>query len=63
MKEIVTFKAKFIGQNGSMGFVNGKNYYLDIWIDDSIIWIRNKKTICPYETMIGMLKNWDFNVN
>lgn len=53
-------KAIFIGTNGSLGFVTGKEYDLHIFTRNGYIWIQDGLTPCPYATMRALLKNWQF---
>jgi len=61
-------KAKFIGQNGSMGFEKGEIYTIETEIGE-IEGFRNKKIAlwvhtsnglkCPYDNLERMLENWE----
>lgn len=63
-------KAKFIGENGSMGFKKGKIYDLNCDIKPGT-WHNNKrrafiylyskcdKSWCPYESLEAVLANWE----
>ena len=55
-------RAVFIGQDGSMGYRNGQSYDLMIMIRDRRIWVSSQyASICPYDTMRALLKNWKFD--
>lgn len=51
--------AKFIGENGSLGYIHGKVYNLAI--DKNTIYLngKNNNHECPYQTIESFLKNWD----
>jgi hypothetical protein len=56
-------KARFIGKNGSMGFIHDMDYWIEItqashspyWI-----WVRELNTgrKCPYANMKKLRENW-----
>ena len=54
-------KAKFIGKNGSMGFVTNKIYELKSTCENGHIVIRtiDKKLWCPYSSIESFLRNWE----
>lgn len=49
-------KAKFIGQDGSMGFKKGEDY--NLFLFGNIIIEYKSKTRCPYGSVESFLKNW-----
>lgn len=50
---------KFIGRNGSMGFMNGQIYNLKLYQDNKgKIVIESNKGYCPYSSMESFNKNW-----
>ena len=57
---MMTESAIFIGQNGSMGFLFGVRYTLDIEIVNHRIWVHCGMKSCPYAILSALQKNWDF---
>lgn len=53
-------KAKFIGDNHSMGFEYGRVYHLKSEVNNGCIVIKdiNGKLWCPYSSMESFLANW-----
>lgn len=52
-------KLKFIGQNGSMGLINGKTYDVKITSKDYYIWVEwGFCKVCPYDSPQSFAKNW-----
>lgn len=54
-------RARFIGDDCSMGFRRGEKYDLVTSIEGPYITIRNKETgkWCPYSSLEAFLSNWD----
>lgn len=61
-------KAKFIGENGSMGLKNEKVYRIWMKRDDQYIWVHwsdrrlfsySKTGKCSYSNMEEVLENWE----
>lgn len=52
-------KAKFIGKDGSMGFVNGRVYSIEICTFDGMIWVKWGCVICPYTSLKTLTQNWE----
>ena len=58
--------AKFIGQDGSLGFRTGRKYIINIERDNNNNWIWVKELFgrsCPYQSMNTLKKNWDIPSN
>ena len=57
-------RAKFIGEDGSMGFRTGKTYLVSITYDDYNGWYWLKAwpsgLYCPYGSWIKLEDNWAF---
>ena len=54
-----TIQMMFIGQNGSMGYINGKVYDISLSTSDGMIWLNCKGHLdCPYQSISSLLKNW-----
>lgn len=54
--------ARFIGQDGSMGFRTGKKYVITLDQGGQHNWIWVKEMFgrsCPYESMEALERNWD----
>lgn len=57
--------AKFIGEDKSMGFRNGKEYQIETYVAGSrkvsFIFVRvvGTKVSCPYRNMEKILENWE----
>lgn len=54
--------ARFIGQNGSMGFKTGKKYVISLDQGGKNNWIWVKEMFgraCPYESIEAVARNWD----
>lgn len=57
--------ARFIGQNGSMGFRTGKKYVITLDQGGSYNWIWVKEMFgrnCPYESMEALEQNWELPI-
>lgn len=53
--------ATFIGRDGSMGLVNGKQYSILVSpLRKGFLVEWGMYGRCPYDTMKGLLKNWKF---
>lgn len=50
------FKARFIGEDGSLGYKNGEIYNLQMI--GMIIQRTDGKGTCTYESLSSFLKNW-----
>ena len=59
--------AKFIGQDGSLGFRTGRKYIINIERDNNNnnwIWVKELfGRSCPYQSMDTLKKNWDIPSN
>ena len=56
--------AKFIGQDGSLGFRTGRKYIINIERDNNWIWVKELfGRICPYQSMNTLKNNWDIPSN
>lgn len=54
--------ATFIGEDGSLGYRNGKHYKIIVETFDGQIWVCcYPHKDCPYATMQALLKNWRFD--
>ena len=52
--------AKFIGTNGSMGYIHGKTYRIRICFGDLYLIVYcNGHDPCPYDTQRALFKNWE----
>lgn len=53
--------AKFIGEDGSMGFKNGKKYDIQskCWNNTIVVKTTNDRLSCPYGSIESFLKNWE----
>ena len=49
-----TILARFIGQDGSLGYRNGENYLLTVRGNEIVKPIR-----CPYGSVEAFLRNWE----
>ena len=58
----------FIGADGSCGFRKNKEYIIDIKYQYGKYWLfgckkdTKEKHACPYDTLEGVLRNWDLRV-
>lgn len=59
-------KAKFIGKNGSIGFVSGKIYDIKtkcgfVFGKETVLIVsdKNSRKNCPYSCLETMLQNWE----
>ena len=60
-------KAKFIGEDGSMGFLKGGVYEIETFIEsqrlrkDGWLWVKvkNSPLRCPYSRLETFLENWE----
>lgn len=61
------YKGTFIGKDGSMGFVHGREYHINLrslkrgvfrrdWI---LLTDKQSKLNCPYRSIETLLKNWN----
>lgn len=53
--------AKFVGQDGSLGYKTGKYYHLTLRAEKEKIWITRKDEwggSCEYSSFIKFLENW-----
>jgi hypothetical protein len=59
----ISIKAKFKGQDKSLGYRKWKVYYLFFWINEEqfvcISSTENPSVICPYENLWLFLQNWE----
>ena len=52
-------KGKFIGKDGSMGFVYGKKYKLYTWCERNYLFLKTSDGLwCPYSNLEKLLENW-----
>lgn len=58
-------KYEFIGEDGSLGLENGKDYYISIMhfrkTEKLLVWIQKgagKMVTCPYSNERSFKKNW-----
>jgi hypothetical protein len=49
--------AKFIGENGSMGYIKNKQYLLRVSNDNTITRLDGTGK-CQYESVVAFLNNW-----
>jgi hypothetical protein len=55
-------KAKFIGADGSMGFRNGKSYWVSVKEKNGMIWVKTFFGCpCPYAGIKSLQRNWDID--
>ena len=57
-----TIKAIFIGVDGSLDYVNGKEYTLIIGTSENWNILINRTDgggVCEYQSIVSFLKNWD----
>jgi hypothetical protein len=54
-------KAKFKGQDGSLGYKHGEvyNLHMAIALNKLIITLPTGSNLCPYGSMKAFLQNWD----
>lgn len=55
-------EAKFIGQDGSLGYINGRTYFLKFKLIGSVIRISDLTGIdgiCLYKSLSAFLNNWE----
>lgn len=56
-------RAKFIGTDGSMGFRNGRHYWINIEEEEQgskWVWVKTFfGRSCPYASMKLLQQNWD----
>lgn len=60
-------KAKFIGKDGSLGFVNGVTYNIETrvqsyWFGTSgviVVYVVGSRLNCPYSSVEKFLENWE----
>lgn len=56
-----TIKATFIGANGSLGYITGKEYTLTLKELNRALWITRQDSIagtCSYDSLMPFLENW-----
>ena len=52
--------AKFIGENGSMGYTHGKLYRIRISFGERFLTVFcNRHEPCPYDTQTAFFTNWE----
>lgn len=54
-------RATFIGQDGSMGLVHGREYDIQIFLDGKYIYVRwgvFGLKYCPYSNLKRLQENW-----
>ena len=60
-------KAKFIGEDRSLGFVNGATYNIETCVESNwfsmggliIVYVVGSRLNCPYSNIEKFLENWE----
>lgn len=60
-------KAKFIGEDGSLGFVNGATYNIETCVESHwfsmggliVVYVVGSRLNCPYSSVEKFLENWE----